>query len=106
MMNWNENTDDILTCLNSLSIRDIDGREIGGGDYQLDGVRFHMGGYWEMLVTITTDDASIESNPCPPARRAAQIECRPEIADQHGIDLVSGQDYCVWPRRSAAQRSH
>ena len=30
-------------------------REIGGGDYQLDGVRFHMGGYWEMQVTITTD---------------------------------------------------
>ena len=30
-------------------------REIGDGDYQLDGVRFHMGGYWEMLVTITTD---------------------------------------------------
>lgn len=30
-------------------------REIGGGDYQLDGLRFHMGGYWEMHVTITTD---------------------------------------------------
>ena len=30
-------------------------REIGGGDYQLDGVRFHMGGYWEMVVTVTTD---------------------------------------------------
>lgn len=30
-------------------------REIGGGDYQLDGVRFHMGGYWEMVITVTTD---------------------------------------------------
>lgn len=30
-------------------------REIGGGDYQLDGVRFHMGGYWEMVVSVTTD---------------------------------------------------
>ena len=30
-------------------------REIGGGDYQLDGVRFHMGGYWEIVVSVTTD---------------------------------------------------
>ncbi len=30
-------------------------REIGDGDYQLDGVRFHMGGYWEMVVSVTTD---------------------------------------------------
>ena len=30
-------------------------REIGDGDYQLDGVRFHMGGYWEIVVSVTTD---------------------------------------------------
>ena len=29
--------------------------EIGDGDYQLDGVRFHMGGYWEIVVSVTTD---------------------------------------------------
>ncbi len=30
-------------------------REIGDGDYQLDGVRFHLGGYWEIVVSVTTD---------------------------------------------------
>ena len=31
-------------------------REIGDGNYRLDGMRFHMGGYWEIVVTITTAD--------------------------------------------------
>jgi hypothetical protein len=31
-------------------------REIGDGDYRLDGMRFHMGGYWEIVVTIATAD--------------------------------------------------
>jgi len=30
-------------------------RELGNGDYQLDGMRFHMGGYWEIVVSVTTD---------------------------------------------------
>ncbi|MEL7185279.1 MAG: FixH family protein, partial [Pseudomonadota bacterium] len=30
--------------------------ELGGGDYRLDGLRFHMRGYWEIVVTISTDD--------------------------------------------------
>ena len=30
-------------------------KELGGGDYQLDGLRFHMSGYWEIIVTVTTD---------------------------------------------------
>jgi len=30
--------------------------ELGDGDYQLDGMRFHMGGYWEVVVTVTTCD--------------------------------------------------
>ncbi len=30
--------------------------ELGGGDYRLDGVRFHMRGRWEMVVTISADD--------------------------------------------------
>jgi len=29
--------------------------ELGGGDYRLDGVRFHMTGQWEMIVTIKAD---------------------------------------------------
>lgn len=29
--------------------------ELGGGDYKLDGVRFHMSGYWEIVVRVTTD---------------------------------------------------
>ena len=29
--------------------------DLGGGDYRLDGVRFHMGGYWEMVITIKSD---------------------------------------------------
>jgi len=33
-------------------------REIGDGDYRLDGVRFHMGGHWEISVTVTTDAGS------------------------------------------------
>jgi hypothetical protein len=33
-------------------------QELGGGDYRLDGIRFHMSGYWEILVTITTDNGS------------------------------------------------
>jgi len=30
--------------------------ELGDGDYRLDGLRFHMGGYWEVVVTVITDD--------------------------------------------------
>lgn len=30
--------------------------ELGDGDYRLDGVRFHMSGYWEMLITISSDE--------------------------------------------------
>ncbi|HNP62706.1 MAG TPA: FixH family protein [Woeseiaceae bacterium] len=29
--------------------------ELGGGDYKLEGLRFHMSGYWEILVRVTTD---------------------------------------------------
>jgi len=29
--------------------------ELGGGDYRLDGMRFHMKGYWEIVVSVTTD---------------------------------------------------
>ena len=35
-------------------------RELGGGDYQLEGMRFHMSGYWEVVVSITTDTGSFE----------------------------------------------
>jgi hypothetical protein len=34
--------------------------ELGGGDYRLDGMRFHMSGYWEIVVTVTTDNGSSE----------------------------------------------
>jgi len=30
--------------------------ELGNGDYKLEGVRFHMRGYWEISVTVTTDE--------------------------------------------------
>ncbi len=32
--------------------------ELGGGDYRLEGMRFHMGGYWEIEVTIVTEQVS------------------------------------------------
>lgn len=32
--------------------------ELGGGDYRLDGMRFHMRGYWEIEVTVTTEDGT------------------------------------------------
>jgi len=32
--------------------------ELGGGDYRLDGVRFHMRGYWEIEVAVTTEDGT------------------------------------------------
>ncbi|MCH8277603.1 MAG: FixH family protein [Proteobacteria bacterium] len=32
--------------------------ELGDGDYKLDGMRFHMSGYWEIVVTITTDEGA------------------------------------------------
>lgn len=32
--------------------------ELGNGDYRLDGVRFHMRGYWEITVTVTTEEDS------------------------------------------------
>lgn len=32
--------------------------ELGDGDYRLDGIRFHMRGYWEITVTVTTDDGA------------------------------------------------
>ena len=31
--------------------------DLGDGYYRLDGVRFHMSGYWEMVVTIRSDDS-------------------------------------------------
>ena len=34
--------------------------ELGGGDYRLEGMRFHMSGYWEVVVSITTDTGSFE----------------------------------------------
>jgi hypothetical protein len=30
--------------------------ELGNGDYRLGGMRFHMSGYWEIKVTVTTED--------------------------------------------------
>lgn len=33
-------------------------RELGGGDYQLDGMRFHMSGAWEITVQVTTESAT------------------------------------------------
>lgn len=32
--------------------------ELGDGDYRLDGVRFHMRGYWEITVTVVTEEGS------------------------------------------------
>ena len=32
--------------------------ELGDGDYRLDGLRFHMGGYWEIFVDVTTDSGT------------------------------------------------
>ncbi len=32
--------------------------ELGGGDYRLDGLRFHMAGEWEITLRISTDGAS------------------------------------------------
>ncbi len=32
--------------------------ELGGGDYRLDGMRFHMRGYWEIEVTVVTGQGS------------------------------------------------
>jgi hypothetical protein len=33
--------------------------ELGGGDYRLDGVRFHMRGYWEMVISIRSDGSEV-----------------------------------------------
>ena len=30
--------------------------ELGNGDYRVEGMRFHMGGDWEITVTISADD--------------------------------------------------
>jgi len=32
--------------------------ELGGGEYKLEGMRFHMSGYWEIVVKVTTDDGT------------------------------------------------
>jgi len=32
--------------------------ELGEGDYKLQGLRFHMSGYWEIVVRITTDNGT------------------------------------------------
>jgi hypothetical protein len=29
--------------------------ELGGGDYQVEGIRFHMAGYWELRITVDAD---------------------------------------------------
>lgn len=31
---------------------------LSDGDYRLEGMRFHMAGYWEIVVTISTDDGT------------------------------------------------
>ncbi len=31
--------------------------ELGSGDYRLDGVRFHMAGHWQLVVTIRTESS-------------------------------------------------
>ena len=31
-------------------------RNLGGGEYLLEGMRFHMGGAWEVLITISDGD--------------------------------------------------
>lgn len=33
-------------------------QELGGGDYKLEGMRFHMSGYWEVVVSVTTDNGT------------------------------------------------
>lgn len=33
-------------------------RELGDGDYLLEGMRFHMGGYWEIEITVVTAKGS------------------------------------------------
>ena len=33
-------------------------QELGEGDYQLEGLRFHMMGYWELRIIITKEDLS------------------------------------------------
>ncbi|MBT8088907.1 MAG: FixH family protein [Gammaproteobacteria bacterium] len=33
-------------------------KELGNGDYRLDGMRFHMRGYWEITVTVVTAEGS------------------------------------------------
>ena len=32
--------------------------ELGGGDYKLEGLRFHMSGYWEIVVRVTTESGT------------------------------------------------
>ncbi len=32
--------------------------DLGGGDYRLEGVRFHMRGSWEMVISITTESGT------------------------------------------------
>jgi YtkA-like protein len=34
--------------------------ELGGGDYKLEGMRFHMRGYWEIFVSVSTDGGRFE----------------------------------------------
>ena len=41
--------------INGLPTRPRVTAELGGGDYRLDGVRFHMSGYWEMVISIESD---------------------------------------------------
>jgi hypothetical protein len=31
-------------------------QSLGGGDYLMEGMRFHMGGYWELTVTVEADN--------------------------------------------------
>ena len=32
--------------------------DLGGGDYKLEGMRFHMSGYWEIVVAVTTEEGT------------------------------------------------
>ncbi len=35
--------------------------ELGGGDYRIEGLKFQMGGYWEVYVDVVTADGEADS---------------------------------------------
>lgn len=68
-------------------------RSLGGGEYLVEGVKFHMAGDWEIRIAVTgpegRDEVSLPISVTPPAPRAAVEWTEPELALLESLSIAS-----------------